>query len=88
MLKARHPTRQPLQIITEILLRAGVPMLADIILHYDALDAEYTEMCKDESLPLYQRHAADRGHILFNKYYQKTDKSEMYRLAIRTFTFG
>ena len=60
-------------------------MLADIIMHYDALDTEYAEMCNDESLPLYHRHAANRGRTLFNKYYQKTDESEMYRLAIRTF---
>ncbi|KAF8594253.1 hypothetical protein BDV93DRAFT_459390, partial [Ceratobasidium sp. AG-I] len=68
--------------ITEILSRAGVPMLADIIVHYNALDAKYAEMCSNEALPLYHRHAANRGRVLFNKYYQKTDDSEMYRLAI------
>ena len=79
-----HPTRQPLQVITKILSRAGVPMLADIIVHYDALDTEYAEMCNNNALPLYHRHATNRGCLLFNKYYQKTDESEMYRLAIRT----
>ncbi|KAF8594255.1 hypothetical protein BDV93DRAFT_459356 [Ceratobasidium sp. AG-I] len=59
-------------------------MLADVIPHYDALDAEFAGMCNDAQLPLYHRHAANRGHLTFNKYYQKSDKSEMYRLAIRT----
>lgn len=57
-------------------------MLADIIVHYDVLDEEYMEMCNMESLPLYHRHAANWACQMFNKYYQKTDDSEMYQLAI------
>ncbi|KAF8596050.1 hypothetical protein BDV93DRAFT_426578, partial [Ceratobasidium sp. AG-I] len=68
--------------VTEILSRTGVPMLANIIVHYDAFDAEYAEMCNDETLLTYQQHTANRGRILFNKYYQKINESEMYRLAI------
>ncbi|KAF8607086.1 hypothetical protein BDV93DRAFT_435812, partial [Ceratobasidium sp. AG-I] len=58
------------------------PMLVDIIVHYDALDAEYAEMCNNKSLPVYHWHAANQGRLLFNGYYQKTDESEMYHLAI------
>lgn len=59
-------------------------MLANIIVHYDALDGIYAVMCNDNDLPAYHRHAANRGRVTFNKYYQKSDESEMYRLTIRT----
>ncbi|KAF8605758.1 hypothetical protein BDV93DRAFT_437849, partial [Ceratobasidium sp. AG-I] len=85
--RALLATLNPLQIVTKILSQAGVPMLANIIVHYDVFDAEYAEMCNDQTLPPYQRHAANQGRILFNKYYQKTDESEMYRLAIRRSIF-
>lgn len=62
-------------------------MLADIIVHYDALDGIYAGMCNDKELPAYHRHAANRGRVTFNKYYQKSDESEMYRLAIRMCLF-
>ncbi|KAF8606683.1 hypothetical protein BDV93DRAFT_506193 [Ceratobasidium sp. AG-I] len=80
--KEEYPTCQPLQIVTKILSHAGVLMLADVIVHYDALDAEYAEMCNNDALPLYHHHAANQGRLLLNKYYQVSDKSEMYRLAI------
>jgi hypothetical protein len=60
-------------------------MLADVIVHYDALNYEYTEMCNDESLPLYLRHAANRAREVLNKYYQRTDESDLYRLALRAY---
>lgn len=62
--------------------RAGVPLLADVIVHYDALNFEYSEMCNTDSIPLYLRHAANRARVVLNKYYQKTDESELYRLAM------
>ncbi|KAF8596056.1 hypothetical protein BDV93DRAFT_455583 [Ceratobasidium sp. AG-I] len=77
-----YHTSQPLQVVTEILSRAGVLMLADIIVHYNVFNTKYTKMCNNKKLPVYQRHAANRGRMLFNKYYQKTDESEMYCLAI------
>jgi hypothetical protein len=60
-------------------------MLADVILHYDSLNYEYTEMCRDDSLPLYLRHAANRALGVLNKYYGRTDESDLYRLAIRRY---
>lgn len=60
-------------------------MLAGVIVHYDALNCEYTDMCNDKSLPLYLRHAANRARVVLNKYYQKTDESDLYRVAMRTY---
>lgn len=71
--------------VTEILSRAGVPMLADVIVHYDTLNFEYSRICVDQSQPIYIRQAANRARLILNKYYQKTDESELYRLAMREF---
>lgn len=60
-------------------------MLADVIVHYDILNSEYSKMGVDTSLPLYLRHAANRARIVLNRYYQKTDESDLYRLAMWTY---
>lgn len=74
---------QPLKTLTKILLRAGVPMLGSVIGHYDSLNHEYTRMCRDSTLPLWARQAADRARRKLNKYYQVTDESNLYRMSIR-----
>ncbi|KAF8596708.1 hypothetical protein BDV93DRAFT_454383, partial [Ceratobasidium sp. AG-I] len=73
---------QPLSVATKILSCAGVPMIADVIVHHDRLECEYREMCLDKKLPLWMRQAAYRVRRVLNKYYEKTDKSELYRLAM------
>ncbi|QRW02441.1 DNA polymerase [Ceratobasidium sp. AG-Ba] len=73
---------QAFTIVTEVALRAEVPMLADVIVHYDSLDYTYGKICNDTSLPLYVRHAANRARKVLNKYYTKTDTSHLYRLSI------
>ncbi|KAF8593224.1 hypothetical protein BDV93DRAFT_461631, partial [Ceratobasidium sp. AG-I] len=67
---------------TNILSQAGVPMMADIIVHYDGLNCKYSKMCLATRLPLWIRQAANRGRQVLNKYYEKTDESELYRLAM------
>ncbi|KAG8725755.1 hypothetical protein FRC10_007895, partial [Ceratobasidium sp. 414] len=73
---------RPLRLATETMSKAEVPLLADVIVQYDALNQRYGHMCNDKSLPLYLRHAADRAQGVLNKYYEKTDDSDMYRLAL------
>ncbi|KAG9096187.1 hypothetical protein FRC06_008947, partial [Ceratobasidium sp. 370] len=73
---------QAFTIVTEVASRAEIPMLADIIVHYDSLDYTYGKICSDTSLPLYVQHAANRGHKVLNKYYTKTNTSHLYRLSI------
>ncbi|KAG8706006.1 hypothetical protein FRC09_002632 [Ceratobasidium sp. 395] len=73
---------KPLRIVTEILSRAEVPLIADVIFHFDALNNEYNNMCIDSSKPLYIRHAANNARRKLDKYYSKTDESDMYRLAL------
>ncbi|KAG9074060.1 hypothetical protein FS749_014426, partial [Ceratobasidium sp. UAMH 11750] len=74
-----------LKVLTEILSRSGVPMLVDVIVHFDALDSLYTTMAADTTLPLYIRQAAERPCLVLNKYYQLTDLSWLYCIAIRPF---
>ncbi|QRV83802.1 hAT family dimerization protein [Ceratobasidium sp. AG-Ba] len=61
--------------------RSNVPMLADVIVHYDSLNHEYSNMAEDEGLPLWG-HAANRARLKLNKYYAISDSSHLYRLAI------
>jgi hypothetical protein len=62
--------------------QAKVPLLADVIVQYDALNQRYGHMANDKNLPLYLCHAADRAQGVLNKYYEKTDESHMYRLVL------
>jgi hypothetical protein len=57
-------------------------MLADIIPHYDSLDHIYRNVCLDTKQPLWIRHAARRAMIVLNKYYGKSDESDLYRLGL------
>ncbi|KAG9125172.1 hypothetical protein FRC07_008697, partial [Ceratobasidium sp. 392] len=63
----------PLKVLTEILSRAGVSMLADIIVHFDTLDFEYTTMSQDMKLPAFVWQGAKRALLVLNKYYGLTD---------------
>ncbi|KAG9082047.1 hypothetical protein FS749_007151 [Ceratobasidium sp. UAMH 11750] len=73
---------EPLKAVTDILSRGGVPMLADVLVHFDALDYIYTTICADEKQPAWMRHAAKRALTVLNKHYGKTDESHQYRLAV------
>ncbi|QRV88662.1 alpha-glucosidase C [Ceratobasidium sp. AG-Ba] len=42
---------KPLSVVTEALSRAGVPLLADVILHFDSLEYEYANIAKDTEWP-------------------------------------
>ncbi|KAG8741784.1 hypothetical protein FRC10_002419 [Ceratobasidium sp. 414] len=70
------------KIVTDVLSRGNVPMLADVIIHFDSLDFTYSKMCEDMSLPLYIRHSANWARLILNKYYGKTDQCALYRLAV------
>lgn len=69
--------------VTEVLSRAGVSMLADVLVHYDALDHVFRPICLDAKQPLWVRHASRRAMVVLNKYYGKSDESHLYRLALR-----
>ncbi|KAG9092633.1 hypothetical protein FRC07_011613, partial [Ceratobasidium sp. 392] len=72
----------PLKLVTDICAKAGMPTLGDVLVHYDSLTFEYTKMIRDTSLPLYVRHGAQRARGVLNKYYERSDESEMYRLGV------
>ncbi|QRV88431.1 alpha-glucosidase C [Ceratobasidium sp. AG-Ba] len=73
---------KPLSVVTETLSRAGVPLLADVILHFDSLEYEYTNLAVDDDQPAYMRLAAQRARAVLNKYYDITDQSNLYRAAV------
>ncbi|KAG8698233.1 hypothetical protein FRC08_006056 [Ceratobasidium sp. 394] len=70
------------EIVTDILSRGDVPMLADVIVHFDSLDFTFSKMCEDTSLPLYIGHTANKVRLKLNKHYGRTDKCALYRLAV------
>ncbi|KAG9078720.1 hypothetical protein FRC06_008211, partial [Ceratobasidium sp. 370] len=70
------------KIVTNVISRAEVPMLADVIIHLDSLDYVLGKFCEDGTLPLYMRHAANYAHIKLNEYYSKMDTSDAYRFSI------
>ena len=74
---------QPLRQATEAMSKASVPLLADVMVQYDALNELYSRIANDKTTALYLRHAADRAQVVLNKYYSKTDDSDMYRLVLR-----
>ncbi|KAG8699536.1 hypothetical protein FRC08_005227 [Ceratobasidium sp. 394] len=71
-----------LKVLTEILLWTGVPMLVDVIVHFDELDSVHTSMAANTKLPLYVQQATERARIVLNKYYKLTDLLWLYRIAI------
>jgi hypothetical protein len=75
---------QPLSMVTDILSQAAILMLANVIVHYDILNSEYSKMCADTSLPLYLQHTANHTRVVLNKYYQKSNESDLYRLVMCT----
>ncbi|QRV88417.1 DNA polymerase [Ceratobasidium sp. AG-Ba] len=70
------------KVVTDVMSRSEVPMLADVTIHFDSLDYVFGQFCEDAQLPLYARHAADRARLKLNEYYGKTDASDVYRFAI------
>jgi hypothetical protein len=66
----------------DVMSCADVPLLADVIVHFDSLDYMYGKFCKDTTLPLYICHAANCRLQVLNKYYSKTDKCSLYQLSV------
>ncbi|KAF8596070.1 hypothetical protein BDV93DRAFT_455564 [Ceratobasidium sp. AG-I] len=62
--------------------KADVPLLADVVVQYDALNEQYGKICHDQKQPLYLRRTADRAQGVLNRYYEKTDESSLYQLAL------
>ncbi|KAG8687255.1 hypothetical protein FRC11_007521 [Ceratobasidium sp. 423] len=71
-----------LSVLTEILSKSNVPMLADILVHFDGLNQLYCNMANDKSIPVWGRQGANRARLKLDKYYSMTDTSIMYCLAV------
>ncbi|KAG8692217.1 hypothetical protein FRC11_003774, partial [Ceratobasidium sp. 423] len=73
---------KPLESMTLSLSRASVPMLGNVIVLYDSLNHDYSQMCRNINLPVWACDGANCARLKFTKYYQKSDESVLYRLAI------
>ncbi|CUA70752.1 timeless [Rhizoctonia solani] len=73
---------KPLSTLTEIMSRSAIPMLADVLVHYDSLNHEYCNMAKDKNLPHWGNLAANRARLKLDKYYNLSDSSLLFRLAL------
>ncbi|KAH7325244.1 hypothetical protein B0J17DRAFT_723272 [Rhizoctonia solani] len=51
----------PLTTLTEIMSRSNVPMLVDILVHYNSLNHEYIQMLEDTNLPLWAQQGANHA---------------------------
>ncbi|KAF8594902.1 hypothetical protein BDV93DRAFT_458108, partial [Ceratobasidium sp. AG-I] len=67
---------------TEAMSKASVPLLAEVIIQYNALNKLYGKIANDKTTALYLRHAVDRAQGVLNKYYSKTNNLDMYQLAL------
>ncbi|KAF8596022.1 hypothetical protein BDV93DRAFT_455649, partial [Ceratobasidium sp. AG-I] len=67
---------------TEAMSKAGIPLLAEVMVQYDTLNELYGRIANNKTVALYLRHTADRTQVVLNKYYSKTDDSVLYRLAL------
>ena len=64
------------------MLKASLPLTADIMVHFDTLNKLYGRIVNNLGTPLHLCHAADCGQgVLNNKYSLKTVELELYQLA-------
>ncbi|KAF8584156.1 hypothetical protein K439DRAFT_1346748, partial [Ramaria rubella] len=68
--------------ITKHISRSNVPMLHKVILLIDNISHALNSLITNVDLHLSICHAAFRGRTVLNKYYSKTDQSELYRLSL------
>ncbi|KAF8597157.1 hypothetical protein BDV93DRAFT_453608, partial [Ceratobasidium sp. AG-I] len=73
---------QPLEVATLAMSKANVPLLANVVVQYDALDKQYGKICHDQKQPLYIHLAADCAQGVLNQYYEKKDDLTLYQLAL------
>ena len=74
--------------------QTNTPLLCEVIPVMDALQKHFDEFRdgieKDDgtwiTFPEVIRHGAARASVVLSKYYGKTDESEVYRIAMRTFS--
>ena len=61
---------------------AGIPLISDVIPRMDDLVRVIDDFKDDASKHPAVRSAAIRGLMILNKYYQKSDESFVYRIAM------
>ena len=61
---------------------AGIPLISDVILHMDNFVRVIDDFKDDASKHPAVRSAAIQGLTILNKYYQKSDESFVYRIAM------
>ncbi|KAG8690647.1 hypothetical protein FRC11_010143 [Ceratobasidium sp. 423] len=62
--------------------KATIPMIAEVLPHFNSLNCDYCTITTNESLELWVRMATNHAHLELDKYYQAMDNSSMYHIAI------
>ncbi|KAH7332951.1 hypothetical protein B0J17DRAFT_631943 [Rhizoctonia solani] len=71
-----------LTILTKIMSKANVPMLANVLVHYNSLNQKYCKLAEDTNILLWAQQAANHVQLKLNKYYTISDTSDLYRLVV------
>lgn len=74
----------PLAKATEHFSASRVPLVSDVILCFDNLNIVY-EALEEMTSPVL-RNSVQRMLVVLKKYYELTDSSKMYRLAVREYS--
>lgn len=76
---------QIFQYATKRMSASGRPLLADVIPVIDILTQRLETVIADDSQPAIICASAAKARSVLNKYYSKTDDSQMYRMAMSMF---
>ncbi|KAJ2929036.1 hypothetical protein H1R20_g8060, partial [Candolleomyces eurysporus] len=67
---------------TKQILRRDVPLVHEVIPYIDSVSSYFDTVIDNMVLLPAVRHAALCGLLMMNKYYSKTDKAIVYRIAM------
>ncbi|KAG9081980.1 hypothetical protein FRC06_005300, partial [Ceratobasidium sp. 370] len=81
-IKGLNGLLKPLSIVSDIFSHAGIPLLADVILHFDSLNYMYTNITNNLKEPMYVWTGAEHAQVVLNKYYQMTDNTHLYCMGM------
>lgn len=76
---------QAFKSITQRMSTADVPLLHHVIPAIDYLRDHLERLVDNDTLHPAVRHAANNGIVILDKYYARTDDSEMFRVAMSKF---
>src|SRR6266481_4545158 len=71
---------------TKQMSQSKMPLLHQVIPYMDSLTMSLDEFHTNTDLNPAVRIAAQRGHVVVDKFYQQTDESHIFRIAMRKYS--